>query len=123
MANKQTECLNIECSCPVDGELWCGMECKRKFLLYYYSDGQSRMWFKESDKKFRERQKIVLKEIKESGLGISGFLKTLGDFKEDVPMKEKWTLCELHKNGDPDYPKEQCSECTFALVSGDENGK
>jgi len=41
--------------------------------------------------------------------------------KHDAKVgKRKWTLCELHKNGDPDYPKEQCRDCTFAIVSGDE---
>lgn len=82
MANKQTECLNIECSCPVDGELWCGMECKRKFLLYYFSDGQTAMWFNEANKRFKERQKKVLNEINESGLTISQFLKSLGEFND-----------------------------------------
>jgi len=84
MANKQTECLNITCSTPVDGELWCGMECKKQFLLHYFSDGQSEMWFKEANKDFRERQKKVLKEIEESGLSIADFLRTLGRFKKDA---------------------------------------
>lgn len=82
---KKVECLNVECSNPVtEGAYWCCMGCKRKFLLLNYSDGQSMMWFKEESEDFRERQKKVLKEIEDSGLSISDFLRTLGRFKKEV---------------------------------------
>jgi len=53
-------------------------------------------------------------DIIEAKLGIENSDAELN--RQVVPMKEKWTLCPLHTSGDPDYPKEQCSDCTFALV-------
>ena len=83
MANMQTECLNENCSNKVsDGNKWCSMDCKRKFLLDNYSDGQTMVWFEEANRGFRERQKIVMAEIKSSGLGVSQFLETLGEFND-----------------------------------------
>lgn len=85
MANQQTECLNDKCEKKVaDGNIWCSLECKKQFLLAHYSDGQCNLWFKEADRDFRERQKKVMAEVKESGLTFTEFLKSLGDFKEDV---------------------------------------
>ncbi len=83
MANMQTECLNVKCSNEVnDGNKWCSLDCKKQFLLDNYSDGQCNLWFKDADKEFRERQKKVMKEIRDSGLSVRDFFLLMGEFKE-----------------------------------------
>ena len=80
----QTECLNEKCSKEVsDGNKWCSMECKKDFLLSNYSDGQCGIWFSNDNRKFELRQKKVRQEIKDSGLSVSEFIESLGEFKDD----------------------------------------
>ena len=84
MANMQTECLNIKCSNKVeDGAKWCCIECKTAFLLDNYSPDATIRAMKEQQENFKERQKKVLAEIKASGLSVTEFIRTLGEFKED----------------------------------------
>lgn len=85
MAQQITECIREGCDFPLEskGVFWCSPECKRKFLLQNYSFTQCNIWFKEDDEDFRVRQKKVMKEIQESGLSFSEFIKSLGDFKDD----------------------------------------
>ena len=86
----QTECLNEKCSNVVSGgDKWCSMECKKIFLLDNYSDGQCSVWFDEAKRSFRFRQKIVMQEIRDSGLTASDFLRSLGDFKNDCDKSFK----------------------------------
>ena len=86
MADK--ECINIECSNKVEGgSTWCSMECKMKFLLANYSMNTAVRAFQKNDLEFRERQKRVLKEIKDSGMTITEYFKILGAFNE-VELKE-----------------------------------
>lgn len=71
----------------VDGvaPIWCSVNCKKNFYLkYYVGNSDVRIWEIEFDKEFRQRQKRVLNEIKESGLSFSEFFKSLGNFKEDT---------------------------------------
>lgn len=84
MAKIIKECLNEKCSTQLEEDMkWCCMECKKQFLLDNYSPNATIRTMKESQDDFKERQKKVLQEIKESGLSIRDFLLTLGDFKED----------------------------------------
>jgi len=76
------ECLNIKCSNKVeDGAIWCCMECKKAFLLDNYSPDATIRAMKEQQEEFKERQKKVIAEIKESGLSVSEFIKTLGELE------------------------------------------
>ena len=68
-------------------EVWCNMECKKNFLLRYYSPELTKIWFAESEELFKVRQKAVLKEIGQSGLTVSEFLRNLGEFN-DVEITE-----------------------------------
>lgn len=105
MANMQTECLNIKCSNKVtDGAKWCCIKCKEAFLLDNYDSESTIKIMKEHSEDFKERQKKVLAEIKESGLSIFEFLKTLGEFKDDEPEKELQRL-EKPKAKAGDYIK------------------
>jgi hypothetical protein len=82
---KINNCLNRRCPNQInDGEAWCSMECKEQFLLDHYSDTQCDNWFKENHEKHRKSQKLVLQALKDSGMSASEFIKSLGNFKEEI---------------------------------------
>ena len=90
MANMQTECLNVKCSNKVkDGAKWCGMECKKQFLLNNYSPDATIRAMKESQEDFREGQRRVLKEIKDSGLSVSEYILSIGEFKHSQTLEKE----------------------------------
>ena len=76
---KCLQCDNIVNN--ISGEKWCSIQCKQQFLIkYYYPESTIRL-MKQQQEQFKESQKRVLNEIKESGLTFTEYIKSLGEFK------------------------------------------
>ena len=80
------KCLSCNVEIEWDEETkptWCSIICKKGFYLKYFAGNSDvRVWESEHNKDFKERQQKVMKEIKESGLTATEFLRSLGDFKD-----------------------------------------
>ena len=79
----KNKCLNCQTILDDNKSKWCSMGCKKQFLLNHYRPDATIRAMLEHKKEFREKQRKILKEIKESGLTFTEFIRSLGDFKEE----------------------------------------
>ena len=78
---KSKICINCSKKLPESwsnkGCLWCDMNCKKDFLLKYYSKTNTLTWFMQKDKALKASKKRVLAEIKKSGLTVTEYIHCL----------------------------------------------
>lgn len=73
-------CGNLVSDYKDDKELWCSLKCKKGFLLDNYDVDETIVIMKANREEFKKNQEEVIAKIKESGLTVIEYFKTLNKF-------------------------------------------
>ena len=69
----------VQCSTSLENGKFCNMDCKKGFLLDFYSDSQANKWFMEKEIKFKVAKDKIIKDFQNSGKSLSDYLLAVED--------------------------------------------